>query len=170
MAVPEEHTQENAVRGNSFESVALVVVAPLVLPALLLGLRPVAKLIIKGSLALTDNATHLITATSEGWSTLVAEARSRASTPPVPGGASAVAEPPQQAEEIDLQSITGIGSKWAALLQTAGVDTRHELARRHPAHLHEQLLQVNEQAHVVDLVPSLEQVTAWIAQAQGEAR
>jgi predicted flap endonuclease-1-like 5' DNA nuclease len=71
---------------------------------------------------------------------------------------------------VELQSITGIGSQWAALLQTAGVDTRRELARRNPAHLHEKLLQVNEQEHVVDLVPSLEQVSEWIAQAKGEAR
>jgi predicted flap endonuclease-1-like 5' DNA nuclease len=71
-------------------------------------------------------------------------------------------------DEDDLQRITGIGSKWAALLETAGVETVRELARRNPANLHEKLLQVNEQAHVVDLVPSLEQITDWIMQAQGK--
>jgi hypothetical protein len=50
------------------------------------------------------------------------------------------------------------------------VETVRELARRNPANLHEKLVQVNEQEHVVDLVPSLEQVTDWIAQAQGETR
>jgi predicted flap endonuclease-1-like 5' DNA nuclease len=77
--------------------------------------------------------------------------------------------PPPHADNADLQRMTGIGSKWAMLLKTAGVETVHELARRNPAHLHEKLMQVNEQEHVVDLLPSLEQVTDWIGQAQGEA-
>ena len=93
--------------------------------------------------------------------------------PGTKGTASAVAditaEPPQQEDEDDLQSITGIGSKWAALLETAGVETVRELARRNPANLHEKLVQVNEQEHVVDLVPSLEQITDWIVQVQGKA-
>lgn len=192
MASQEEGTKDGSVLGsNLLDGAALVVVSPIVVPALLLGLRPVAKTFIKGSLFLTDAVKQLARATSEGWGDLMAEARSQARTAPAPSGVgrrvepapqthaapvpgttgtdSAVAEPPQHAEEVDLQRITGIGSKWAALLQTAGVDTRRELARRHPAHLHEQLLQVNEQEHVVDLVPSLEQVTAWIAQAKGEA-
>jgi len=83
--------------------------------------------------------------------------------------ADTVAEPPP-AERANLQSLTGIGSQWAALLQTAGVETVRDLARRNPANLHEKLIQVNEQEHVVDLVPSLEQITEWIAQAQGEGR
>jgi predicted flap endonuclease-1-like 5' DNA nuclease len=80
------------------------------------------------------------------------------------------AEPPPHADNADLQRMTGIGSKWAMLLKTAGVETVRELARRNPAHLHEKLMQVNEQEHVVDLLPSLEQVTDWIGQAQGEAK
>jgi predicted flap endonuclease-1-like 5' DNA nuclease len=83
--------------------------------------------------------------------------------------ANTVTEQPPQVEPAGLQSITGIGSKWAMLLKTAGVETVRELARRNPAHLQEKLIQVNEQEHVVELLPSLEQVTAWIAQAQGEA-
>jgi hypothetical protein len=42
------------------------------------------------------------------------------------------------------------------LLKTAGVETVRELARRNPEHVYEKLMQVNEQEHVVDLLPSLE--------------
>ena len=56
------------------------------------------------------------------------------------------------------------------LLKTAGAETVRELARRNPEHVYEKLMQVNEQEHVVDLLPSLEQVTDGIGQAQGEAR
>jgi predicted flap endonuclease-1-like 5' DNA nuclease len=195
MALQEEGTKDGSTLGsNILEGAALVVVSPIVVPALLLGLRPVAKTFIKGSLFLTDTIKQLAHATSEGWGDLVAEARSQASTAPAPGGAGTlvepphqahaaplpgttetdsavadtVAEPPPQADKAGLQSITGIGRKWAMLLQTAGVETVRALARRHPANLHETLMQVNEQEHVVDLLPSLEQVTDWIAQAQGE--
>jgi len=192
MALQEEGTKDGSALGaNLLDGAALVVVSPIVVPALLLGLRPVAKTVIKGSLVLTARIKQLALATSEGWGALVADARAQARTAPAPGGAgtlveppheahaapvpgtpgtdSAVAEPPPQAETAGLQSITGIGSKWALLLQTAGVETVRELARRNPAHLHEKLMQVNEQAHVVELLPSLEQVTDWVAQAQGEA-
>ena len=62
------------------EGAGLVVVSPIVVPALLLGLRPVAKTVIKGSLFVTDMLTQLATATTEGWSTLLAEARAGAQT------------------------------------------------------------------------------------------
>jgi predicted flap endonuclease-1-like 5' DNA nuclease len=197
MALQEEGTKDRSVlESNILDGAALVVVLPIVVPALLLGLRPVAKTFIKGSLCLTDTIQRFALAMSEGWGNLVAEARTQARTAPAPGGASTmvepphqahaaplpgttgtdsavvdtVAEPPPQAEKTDLQSLPGIGSKWAMLLKTAGVETVRELARRNPAHLHEKLMQVNEQEHVVELLPSLEQVIEWIAQAQSEAR
>jgi hypothetical protein len=193
MTSQDERTKDGRALGASLlDGAALVVVSPIVIPALLLGCRSVAKTVIKGSLFLTDAVKQLALATSEGWGDLLAEARSQVRTAPAPEGAGsrgqpvppthaapgpgttgidhAVAEPPPHAEAVELQSITGIGSQWAALLQTAGVDTRRELARRNPAHLHEKLLQVNAQEHVVDLVPSLEQVSDWIAQAKGGAR
>jgi predicted flap endonuclease-1-like 5' DNA nuclease len=195
MALQEEEPKAGGALGSTLlDGAALVVVTPIVVPALLLGLRPVAKTVIKGSLVLTATIKQLALATSEGWGALVADARSQARTAPVPGGASSLVEPPHEAhvaplpgtpgtdhavadtvaeplpaEKAGLQRITGIGRKWAMLLQTAGVETVRELARRHPAHLHEKLRQVNEQEHVVALLPSLEQVVDWIAQAQGEA-
>jgi predicted flap endonuclease-1-like 5' DNA nuclease len=196
MAVQEEVTKDGGTLGSTIlDGAALVMVLPIVVPALLLGLRPVAKTFIKGSLFLTDTVKRLAMATSEGWGDLVAEARSQARTAPAPGAAGTlgesppqanaaplpgttgtasavadtVAEPPPQADNADLQRMTGIGSTWAMLLKTAGVETVRELARRNPEHLHEKLMQVNEQEHVVDLLPSLEQVTDWIGQAKGEA-
>ena len=195
MAVQEEVTTDGGTLGSTIlDGAALVMVLPIVVPALLLGLRPVAKTFIKGSLFLSDTVKRLAMATSEGWGDLVAEARSQARTAPAPGVAGTLGEPPPQAnaaplpgttgtasavadtvaepppaDHADLQRMTGIDSKWAMLLKTAGVETVRELAQRNPAHLHEKLIQVNEQAHVVDLLPSLEQVTDWIGQAKGEA-
>ena len=183
MTSQDERTKDGRALGASLlDGAALVVVSPIVIPALLLGCRSVAKTVLKGSLFLTDALKQLALATSEGWGDLLAEARSQARTAPAPEGVGSMGKPAPpthaapvpdttpHAAAVELQSITGIGSQWAALLQTAGVDTRRELARRNPAHLHEKLLQVNEQEHVVDLVPSLEQVSEWIAQAKGEAR
>jgi predicted flap endonuclease-1-like 5' DNA nuclease len=197
MASQEEGIKHGAdvSRASLLDGAALLVVSPIVVPALLLGLRPVAKTVLKGSLFLTDTVKHLAVATGKGWSDLVAEARSQTMTAAAPGGAGTMVVPPPRADTAsqsamegtaraltgtpavppqedmdDLQSITGIGSKWAALLETAGVETVYELARRNPANLHEKLLQVNEQERIVDLVPSLEQLTDWIVQAQGKAR
>jgi predicted flap endonuclease-1-like 5' DNA nuclease len=197
MALREKGTKNaGALESDILDGAALVVVSPIVVPALLLGLRSVAKTFIKGSLFLTDIVKRLAMATSEGWGDLVAEARSPASPAPVPGRtgtmgappyqakaaprsttpgtdravAHTMTAPPPQAEHADLQRITGIGSRWAMLLKTAGVETVRELSRRHPVNLHEKLRQVNEQEHIVSLLPSLEQVTAWIEEAQGEAR
>jgi len=197
MAVQEEVTKDGGTLGSTLlDGAALVMVLPIVVPALLLGLRPVAKTFLKGSLCLTDTVKWLAVATSEGWGDLVAEARAQARPAPAPGvagtmvepppqvnaaplpgtrgSASAVADPvaelPPQADNADLQRMTGIGSTWALLLKTAGVETVRELARRNPEHLYEKLRQVNEQEHVVELLPSLEQVTDWIRQAKGEAR
>jgi predicted flap endonuclease-1-like 5' DNA nuclease len=186
MASQENITQNGT--GASWASIldgaAVVVVSPIVVPALWLGLKPVAKTLIKGSLFLTDTVKRLAMTAGDGWSDLVAEALSQERTAPAPGGAGTPAdtplqadaaappgttvEPLQQEDTDDLQGITGIGSKWAALLEAAGVNTVHELARRNPTNLHEKLIQVNEQEHVVELVPSSEQITDWIVQAQGK--
>jgi predicted flap endonuclease-1-like 5' DNA nuclease len=54
--------------------------SPIIVPALLLRLRPVAKTVIKGSLYVTGRVTQLATATSAGWSDLLAEARGEVPT------------------------------------------------------------------------------------------
>jgi predicted flap endonuclease-1-like 5' DNA nuclease len=192
MAVQEESTQE---RGGGFGSnildgAVIVLVSPLVVPALVLGLRPVAKTVMKGGLFLTGTVKQLATATSEGWSDWVAEARGQARSTTAPRGEGGVAKQPdaadlpgstdstfveaaidrlQQPEAADLQRLTGIGRKYAELLREAGVESVRALARRNPQNLHEKLREVNEQHQIVSQAPALELVANWIAQAQSEA-
>jgi len=158
---------------NLLDGAALVIVSPIVISALLLGLRPVAKTVIKGGLFLTDQVKQFATTASEGWSEMVAEARSTARTPPVPAPTAAPPaslQPIDEAEEDELQHITGISEKFAELLRESGVVSLRDLARRTPERLHERLVQVNEQQHVVSQVPTLGLATDWITQAQNEVR
>jgi predicted flap endonuclease-1-like 5' DNA nuclease len=158
---------------NLLDGAALVIVSPVVISALLLGLRPVAKTVIKGGLFVTDQVKQFVTTASEGWSEMIAEARSTAWTTVVPAPTAAPTEllqPTDEAEEDGLQHITGIGEKYAELLREAGVASLRDLARRNPESLHERLVQVNEQQHVVSQVPALELMTDWITQAQNEVR
>jgi predicted flap endonuclease-1-like 5' DNA nuclease len=147
---------------------------------------------IKGGLMLMQRLQQLVTATNAGWSDLIAEARRL--TSPVPAESrvpqappqlaattwqpaadtdtalgEVVAEQPQPAEETDLLRLTGIGRRFAALLCAAGVESIRVLARRNPSNLHERLMQVNAEQPIVSQAPSLEQVTAWITQAQQAA-
>src|SRR5262249_2937668 len=112
---------------------------------------------------------QLATATSEGWSDLVAEARGQVRVTTAPGAAEGVAAPPQQTEAADLQHLSGIGRRYAELLRAAGVESVQALARYTPDNLHDKLIQVNAQQQIVSQVPSLELVTDWITQAQREA-
>jgi len=66
----------------------------------------------------------------------------------------------------DLFRVKGVGSEWSDLLETAGVDTVRELAKRDPVKLHETLLQVNAKKKLVRQTPSLKQVRAWVKQAK----
>lgn len=66
----------------------------------------------------------------------------------------------------DLARIKGIGFAYSDLLETAGVDTVPELAQRNPANLHTKMQEVNGEKHLVQQLPSLEQVTSWVEQAK----
>ncbi|MGC9400012.1 MAG: DUF4332 domain-containing protein [Anaerolineae bacterium] len=70
----------------------------------------------------------------------------------------------------DLFRVKGIGEEYADLLEAAGVDTVPELAQRNPANLHEKLVAVNEEKHLVRRLPSLQQVEAWVAAAKALPR
>jgi predicted flap endonuclease-1-like 5' DNA nuclease len=119
---------------------------PIVVPALMLGLRPVAKTVMKGGLFLTGTVKQLATATSAGWSDWVAEARGQVRSTTAPRGEGGVAkqpgaadlpgsmgtdsafvevaiDQPQQPEAADLQRLTGIDRKYAELLREAGVES-----------------------------------------------
>jgi large subunit ribosomal protein L20 len=70
----------------------------------------------------------------------------------------------------DLARIKGVAAEYADLLEVAGVDTVVELANRNPANLHERLVTVNQDAGLVQVLPSAAQVADWVAQAKQMAR
>lgn len=61
---------------NTLVAVGVILLAPVLLPVLKSGLRPLAKGIVKGYLAIEDQVKEFGAATSEEWSDLVAEAKS----------------------------------------------------------------------------------------------
>ncbi len=66
----------------------------------------------------------------------------------------------------DLYRIKGVGSEYSDLLEEAGVDTVVELATRVPENLLAKMLEVNKAKNLVNKMPGLKQVKAWIAQAK----
>jgi large subunit ribosomal protein L20 len=66
----------------------------------------------------------------------------------------------------DLARIKGVAAEYADLLEAAGVDTVVELANRNPANLHERLVTANQDAGLVQALPSAAQVADWVAQAK----
>ena len=66
----------------------------------------------------------------------------------------------------DLFRIRGVATQYADLLEAAGVDTVPELAQRNPENLTKKLAEVNETQGLVKRLPTLAEVTDWIAQAK----
>jgi predicted flap endonuclease-1-like 5' DNA nuclease len=66
----------------------------------------------------------------------------------------------------DLFRIKGVGEEYSDLLEAAGVDTVVELAQRKPANLLAKMTEVNEEKKLVRRVPTEDQVTAWVAEAE----
>lgn len=66
----------------------------------------------------------------------------------------------------DLSRIKGVSTQYADLLECAGVDTVPELAQRNAENLQEKMAEVNKEKKLVRQVPSLSQVTSWVAQAK----
>src|SRR5215469_12386396 len=56
--------------------IGIVLVAPVVVPALAAGMRPLAKAVIKGGIMVYDRGTEMVAEASEQLSDLVAEVRS----------------------------------------------------------------------------------------------
>ena len=71
---------------------------------------------------------------------------------------------------VDLFRITGVGEEYADLLEEAGVDTVPELAQRNAENLYQKLVAVNEEKKLVRRLPGQDQVSDWVAQAQGLPR
>jgi predicted flap endonuclease-1-like 5' DNA nuclease len=78
-------------------------------------------------------------------------------------------EPSQITEWVnraDLMRLTGVGTEMANLLEESGVDSCKELQHRVPEHLHAKLKETNDEKKITHHTPSLDQVTAWIAEAR----
>lgn len=71
---------------------------------------------------------------------------------------------------VDLYRIKGVGSEYADLLESAGVDTIVELATRNPANLYQRLVSTNMEKRLVRKVPFPSQVDNWIEQAKALPR
>ena len=67
---------------------------------------------------------------------------------------------------VDLFRITGVGEEYADLLEEAGVDTVVELAQRKANNLLTKMTEVNAKKNLVNKMPALSQVEAWVAQAK----
>ncbi len=66
----------------------------------------------------------------------------------------------------DLMRVKGIGSEYAALLETAGVDTIRELRHRNPKRLLEAMVGRNEVRRQVRRLPTERMVAGWIDRAK----
>jgi len=53
----------------------------------------------------------------------------------------------------DLYRVKGIGSEYAELLKASGVDTVKELRNRNAENLHQKIIELNNEKHLVRLVP-----------------
>jgi predicted flap endonuclease-1-like 5' DNA nuclease len=66
----------------------------------------------------------------------------------------------------DLFRIKGVAGEFSELLEAGGVDSVPELARRSAENLHERLVAVNAEKKVSRRVPTVNQLTDWIAEAK----
>ena len=70
--------------------------------------------------------------------------------------------------KADLMRINGISTRYAQLLEAAGVDSIRKLRKRRPAHLHQSLVTENatRRKRLVNRLPSKKEVGAWVKQAK----
>lgn len=77
---------------------------------------------------------------------------------------------PQAIKELanrsDLMRLKGVGGDLSNLLEEAGVNSCKELQHRTPESLHVTLVKLNESQKIAHHVPSVAQVTEWIAEAK----
>lgn len=66
----------------------------------------------------------------------------------------------------DLFRIKGVGPEFADLLEEAGVDTVAELAQRKADNLYKAMAEANAAKNLVNRMPALENVKAWIEEAK----
>jgi len=66
----------------------------------------------------------------------------------------------------DLMRIKGVGEEYSELLEAAGVDTVKELRNRNAENLTQAMADTNAKKKLVRSIPSIKQVTAWVAEAK----
>ena len=66
----------------------------------------------------------------------------------------------------DLCRVKGVGGEYAELLEASGVDSVPELAQRNADNLATKMADVNEEKHLVRVVPSAKTVSGWVSQAK----
>jgi hypothetical protein len=74
------------------------------------------------------------------------------------------------AKKADLMRVKSIGPRHAALLEAAGVTSLKQLRRRTAESLHETLAEVNRSKKVVETLPTVDEIAAWIEGASLIAR
>ena len=70
----------------------------------------------------------------------------------------------------DLFRVKGIGGQYSDLLEEAGVDTVVELGKRQPEALYEAMAKANAKKNLVNQMPGLSSVKAWVKSAKSLKR
>ncbi|MBN2116861.1 MAG: DUF4332 domain-containing protein [Anaerolineales bacterium] len=70
----------------------------------------------------------------------------------------------------DLFRVKGVATQYSDLLEAAGVDTVVELAKRKPEALLETMAKVNAKKNLVNQLPALSLVKAWVKNAKSLKR
>lgn len=66
----------------------------------------------------------------------------------------------------DLMRVRGVGSEYAELLESAGVDTIKELRRRSAKSLTAKMTEINEKKRLVRRLPTESMVASWVEHAK----
>ena len=66
----------------------------------------------------------------------------------------------------DLMRITGIGGRYAEILEAVGVHSVVGLSQRDPAELADAMLEVNLGIGLVRALPTKKRIAGWVAQAR----
>jgi len=90
-----------------------------------------------------------------------------AEQPEEPAPAPQPEEPEAQTDY--LESLSGVGEKYRALLRAAGVRSIAELASEEPAALLERLSEANEREGLVKRLPRIGDVEAWVHRAKEQS-
>lgn len=89
---------------------------------------------------------------------------------PEPETAEPEPQPEKQETQTDnLESLSGVGEKYRALLRAAEVRSIAELASEEPAALLERLREANEREDLVKRLPRMGDVEAWVHRAKEQS-